>query len=125
MSYTVATFTVNPPVPFKLLYKTFLPAHLVVNSQAAAGVSPAEAEEMVGVIWSAQYLPPGVLCAFAGAETADSDVPGSSCLAPFTHGVRFRCGDRQVHPVTLAASCACHPITRSVLPYMLMTVKPS
>ena len=121
----MATFTVSLPVPFKLSYEIFLPAHLVVNLQATNGVSPAEAEEMIGVIWSAQYLPPGVLCAFAGAQTANSAVPGSSCLAPFTHGVRFRCGDRQVHPVTSAASCACVPITRFVLPYMLMIVTPS
>lgn len=51
---------------------------------------------MVGNIWSAQYMPPGVLCAFGGAKTAGSAVPDSQHSAPFTHGVRFRCGNGQV-----------------------------
>ena len=56
---------------------------------------------MVGNLWSTQYMPPGVLCAFAGAETAGSAVSGSTSPAGFTHGVRFRCGDRKV--------CMCSP----------------
>ena len=49
---------------------------------------------MAGDLWSAQYMAPGVLCAFAGASLP-SDVPGPSAVA--THAVRFRFGNAQVH----------------------------
>ncbi len=66
---------------------------------------------MVGNIWSAQYLPPGVLCAFAGAESPRSAVCGSLLAAPFTHGCRFRCGDRQVCSPLLPFSLLLEVIT--------------
>ena len=60
---------------------------------------------MVGNLWSTQYMPPGVLCAFAGAETTGSAVTGSTAPAQFTHGVRYRCGDRKVGLTCVPVAC--------------------
>ena len=72
--------------------------------QAADGIPPSEAEEMVGNLWSTQYMPPGVLCAFAGAETAGSAIFGTAFAAEFTHGVRFRFGDEKVCMTSLLSA---------------------
>ncbi len=64
---------------------------LLTCCQVAQDLSLQEAEESVGKLWSAQYMAPGTLCAFGGAQLASSE----GC-PPFTHAVRFRFGSQTV-----------------------------
>lgn len=62
---------------------------------------------MAGDQWSAQYMAPGVLCAFAGARVP-GHASGPSAMA--THAVRFRFSNMQVH----AACSSLYPPWHSV-----------
>ncbi|CAL5228940.1 g12169 [Coccomyxa viridis] len=84
---------------------------VLVLLKAADNVTASEAEEMVSNIWSAQYILPGVLCAFAGPESPGSAVSGSLPAATFTHGCRFRCGDRQKGEAFLASPAVQAPLS--------------
>lgn len=63
--------------------------------QTCESFSSEEAEEAVGKLWSAQYMAPGTLCAFAGAQLADT-LSSSMKSSIYTHAVRFRFGDMKV-----------------------------
>lgn len=63
--------------------------------QVAHDVSAEEAEETVGRLWSAQYRAAGTLCAFGGAQLANT-VGSLAISSQYTHAVRFRFGSQAV-----------------------------